>query len=199
MSSTKPSPYVTFESYNGKLNEATQQPQMNQQMNQQPQMTQQMNQMNQQQMTQQQMTQQQMNQQQMNQPSRFKHVQSCEHLYNILTNGLDYFQNNFKSKQMNPPPMKIFLKLYTEWCGPCKTISPYVEQLSLLQENQNIIFLKFDADLMIKGTCQFSKQLLKILKIGAVPAFFGIVDGNIIGNTMGADKKEISELLQKLQ
>ena len=182
MSSTKPSPYVTFESYNGKLNEATQQPQMNQ-MNQQMTQQQQMNQMN----------------QQMNQPSRFKHVQSCEHLYNILTNGLDYFQNNFKSKQMNPPPMKIFLKLYTEWCGPCKTISPYVEQLSLLQENQNIIFLKFDADLMIKGTCQFSKQLLKILKIGAVPAFFGIVNGNIIGNAMGADKKEISELLQKLQ
>jgi len=181
--STKPSPYVTFESYNGQKNES----QMIQQ------------QKPQQQMNQPQMNQQQMNQQQMNQPSRFKHVQSCEHLYNILTTGLDYFQNNFKSKQMNPPPMKIFLKLYTEWCGPCKTISPYIEQLSLLPENQNTIFLKFDADLMIKGTCKISKELTKILKIGAVPAFFGIIDGNIIGNAMGADKKEINELLQKLQ
>jgi thiol-disulfide isomerase/thioredoxin len=197
--STKPSPYVTFESYNGQKNESQmiqQQKPQQQQMNQQ-QMNQQ--QMNQQQMNQQQMNQQQMNQQQMNQPSRFKHVQSCEHLYNILTTGLDYFQNNFKSKQMNPPPMKIFLKLYTEWCGPCKTISPYIEQLSLLPENQNTIFLKFDADLMIKGTCKISKELTKILKIGAVPAFFGIIDGNIIGNAMGADKKEINELLQKLQ
>ena len=100
---------------------------------------------------------------------------------------------------MNPPPMKIFLKLYTEWCGPCKTISPYLEQLSTLPQYQHIIFLKFDADLMIKGTCKFSKELTKILKIGAVPAFFGIIDGNIVGNAMGADKKDIHELLEKLQ
>ena len=179
--SRQPSLYVSFGSYN-KLEQ--QQQQQQQQPQQQPQ---------------QQQPQQQQPQQQPQQPQRFKHVQSCEHLYNILTNGLDYFQNNFKSKQMNPPPMKIFLKLYTEWCGPCKTISPYLEQLSTLPQYQHIIFLKFDADLMIKGTCKFSKELTKILKIGAVPAFFGIIDGNIVGNAMGADKKDIHELLEKLQ
>ena len=52
---------------------------------------------------------------------------------------------------------------------------------------------------MIKGQDQISKQLVKILKIGAVPAFFTFIDGKQMGNVMGADIKEIQTLLDSMR
>ena len=197
--SRKPSPYATFnsylknqpvptqnvtqqaqpvhqqpirESYQNNTNQQGQQPQMQQQN--QPQMQQQM-------------------------PSRFKNVQTSEQLYNILTKGVENFQSNFHANNMEAPPMKVFLKLYTDWCGPCKKIGPILDEVSTLPEYKDIIFLKFDAELMIKGQDQISKQLVKILKIGAVPAFFTFINGKQMGNVMGADIKEIQTLLDSMQ
>jgi thiol-disulfide isomerase/thioredoxin len=130
--------------------------------------------------------------------SRFKHIPTSENLYSILTSGLDQFQNNFKAKNIQPPPMRIFLKLYTEWCGPCKKIGPILDDISLSPDMKDIIFMKFDADLMIKGQDQHSKELSKLLKVGAVPAMFGFIDGKLVGNVMGADINEITGLLNKL-
>jgi len=131
--------------------------------------------------------------------SRFKHIPTSENLYSILTSGLDQFQNNFKAKNIQPPPMRIFLKLYTEWCGPCKKIGPILDDISLSPDMKDIIFMKFDADLMIKGQDQHSKELSKLLKVGAVPAMFGFIDGKLVGNVMGADLNEINGLLSALR
>ena len=130
--------------------------------------------------------------------SRFKEIPTSENLYSILTTGLAQFQNNFKAKNMQPPPMRIFLKLHTEWCGPCKKIGPILDDISLSPDMKDIIFMKFDADLMIKGQDPHSKELSKLLKVGAVPAMFGFIDGKLVGNVMGADINEITGLLNKL-
>ena len=132
-------------------------------------------------------------------PSRFKSIESSEHLHNFFTNGHSNFQMNFQSKNMQAPPMRVFLKLYTDWCGPCKKIAPVLEEISMSQEHREVIFLKFNADLMLKGQDPISKKLLGMLKIGAVPAFFGMIDGQIVGNVMGADMNEILELLQTIK
>jgi thiol-disulfide isomerase/thioredoxin len=115
-----------------------------------------------------------------------------------LTNGVNNFRASFQAKNMQAPPMKIFIKLYTDWCGPCKKISPVLDELSMYEQHRDVIFLMFDADLMIKGQDAHSKELVRILKIGAVPAFFGVVDGRIIGNVMGANVDEINGLLNSL-
>ena len=130
--------------------------------------------------------------------SRFKEIPTSENLYSILTTGLAQFQNNFKAKNMQPPPMRIFLKLHTEWCGPCKKIGPILDEISLSTDVKDIIFMQFDADLMIKGQDPHSKELSKLLKVGAVPAMFGFIDGKLVGNVMGADINEITGLLNKL-
>ena len=94
--------------------------------------------------------------------------------------------------------MRLFLKLYTEWCTPCKKISPVLDEISLSEQTKDIIFMKFDADLIIKSQEPLAKHLVSTLKIGAVPAFYGFIDGQLVGNVMGADRKEIDQLLQKL-
>jgi thiol-disulfide isomerase/thioredoxin len=137
-------------------------------------------------------------QQQPHQQSRFKLVQSSEHLHEVLTNGVNNFRASFKAKNTQPPPMKIFIKLYTDWCGPCQKIAPILDELSMYEQHRDVIFLMFNADLMIKGQDPYSKELVSMLKIGAVPAFFAVVDGRITGNVMGANVDEIIGLLNSL-
>jgi thiol-disulfide isomerase/thioredoxin len=131
--------------------------------------------------------------------SRFKDINSSEHLYNVLVNGLENFRTNFKKNRMEPPPMKIFLKLYTDWCGPCKKISPALDDMSMMEEYKDIFFMKCNADLIVKGEDQHSKQLSKMLKIGAVPMFYGFIDGQMVGNVTGIDLKEIQQLLSMIK
>jgi len=216
MADRKQTPYSTFNNYNSlekkeqpkmspqmqqmpQMPQMQQMPQMPQQMQQMQQMPQQMQQMQQmpQQMQQMQQMPQQM-QQQMQKPSRFKHLQTPEHLHNVLTNGVTQFKNNFAAKGMNPPPMRVFLKLYTEWCTPCKNIAPILDEISLSEQMKDVIFMKFDADLIIKSQAPLCKQLVNTLKIGAVPAFYGFIDGKLVDSVMGADQTEINQLLQKI-
>lgn len=131
--------------------------------------------------------------------SRFKLVESSAHLHEVLTNGVNNFRASFQAKNTQPPPFKIFLKLYTDWCGPCKNIAPILDEISMYEQHRDVIFLMFNADLMIKGQDAYSKALVSMLKIGAVPAFFAIVDGLIIGNVMGANVDEINGLLNSLR
>ena len=131
--------------------------------------------------------------------SRFKHIPTSENLHNILTTGLVQFQTNFKAKNIQPPPMRIFLKLHTEWCGPCKKIGPILDDISLSPDMKDIIFMEFDADQMIQGQDPYSKELSKLLNVGAVPAMFGFIDGKLVGNVMGADLNEINGLLNALR
>jgi thiol-disulfide isomerase/thioredoxin len=214
MSARKPTPYSSFSTYNKFEVEQKQQQdevqkrqqQMSQHVSKNSPMTQANTQMNQHVSQQQQghpqqgYSQQGQGYPQQGQPqSRFKHIPESESLHNILKNGLTHFQTSFKSKNIQPPPMRIFLKLHTEWCGPCKKIGPILDEISLSPDMKDIIFMKFDADLMIKGQDPHSKELSKLLKVGAVPAMFGFIDGKLVGSVMGADLNEINGLLSALR
>jgi thiol-disulfide isomerase/thioredoxin len=209
MSARKPTPYSSFSAYNKFEVEQKQQQdevqkrqqQMSQHVSKNAPMSQANTQMNQHmsQPQQGQLQQQQGQFQQQQGQSRFKEIPTSENLYSILTSGLTQFQNNFKAKNIQPPPMRIFLKLHTEWCGPCKKIGPILDEISLSPDMKDIIFMKFDADLMIKGQDPHSKELSKLLKVGAVPAMFGFIDGKLVGSVMGADLNEINGLLSALR
>ena len=199
MSTRRESPYVQFNSYN-KMEQPKPEPvrekfqPLQQQPSHQPHP-------NQQQPSHQPHPNQQQQQPQHQQPpqSRFKLVESSAHLHEVLTNGVNNFRASFQAKNTQPPPFKIFLKLYTDWCGPCKNIAPVLDEISMYEQHRDVIFLMFNADLMIKGQDPYSKELVSMLKIGAVPAFFAVVDGRITGNVMGANVDEIKGLLNSLQ
>ena len=196
--SRRESPYAQFNSYNKMDQPKPEPPVIEKYHPQQPPQQPPQHRQPQQQPQQQQPPQQQQLHQQQQPQSRFKLVQSSQHLHEVLTNGVNNFRASFEAKNTKAPPMKIFIKLYTDWCGPCKKISPVLDELSMYEQHRDVIFLMFDADLMIKGQDAHSKELVRILKIGAVPAFFGVVDGRIIGNVMGANVDEINGLLNSL-
>ena len=205
MTSRKPTPYSSFENYNNtgeKYEEKDNVKKMKHQMSQVVSKNSPLNQANQVQTQSprgQQMQGQQMQGQQIQDQTRIKHVKSSEHLYNLLTNSLAQFQSNFTKQNIQPPPMRMFIKLYTEWCEPCKKLGPILDEISMTPDTRDIIFMKFDADLMIKGNCHYSNELKKMLQVNAVPVMFGFVDGKHVGTVHGADMKEIYGLIDKLR
>jgi thioredoxin 1 len=89
-------------------------------------------------------------------------------------------------------PTKVFVKVYTEWCGPCKTIAPKIEELSVNPLYQDIMFLQLNGE-------RIGENLKKFINISAVPIFFGFVSGRQLGDyVVGPDMKKIVEKLDEM-
>ena len=89
-------------------------------------------------------------------------------------------------------PTKIFVKVYTNWCGPCKVIAPKLEQLSMNPKYSDILFLQVDGE-------KITENLKKYINVSAVPIFFPFVAGQQFGEyVVGPDIKKISEKLDEM-
>jgi len=83
-----------------------------------------------------------------------------------------------------------FLYFTASWCGPCKAIAPFLEELSIALKEKgeyNIEFNKIDIDI--------NEEFCDKCKIKSVPTFF-IMDGkDLLGSCNGANKDNISNLI----
>lgn len=78
-----------------------------------------------------------------------------------------------------------------QWCGPCKQIAPYIDQLS--QQFDDVSFLKIDVDKVeVERTMVDSK-------IGVVPTFHFHKKGKLIGELAGAVKDKLKNLVETLR
>ena len=76
---------------------------------------------------------------------------------------------------------KIILYFTATWCGPCKLISPVVEELANGDEYKDkILFVKIDVD-----DCE---ELMERCEIKCMPTFLFYEDGNKIDTLEGCDK-----------
>lgn len=112
--------------------------------------------------------------------SRVKEI-NCDGLYSLLTK---------ESYQFGPDgkPMKILVKVHTDWCGPCKKVAPKIEELSNDPAYSNILFVGLNGD-----TIQ-DHPLKKYINVSAVPVFFGFVGGKQVDMIVGPDVIKIQKL-----
>ncbi len=90
---------------------------------------------------------------------------------------------------MIPSQGKVIVDCYADWCGPCKRIAPYFEELK--NDNKGVLFLKCDID----ENAEFAKKY----NIQSIPAFITFVDGKESSRLVGADKSKLKELVDKLR
>ena len=114
------------------------------------------------------------------QRGRVKEI-NCDGLYALLT------KENY---QLGPDgnPMKILVKVHTDWCGPCKKVAPKIEELSNDPAYSNILFVGLDGDKIL------DHPLKKYINISAVPVFFGFVGGKQVDMIVGPDVAKIQKL-----
>lgn len=75
---------------------------------------------------------------------------------------------------------------YADWCGPCKMISPIVEEVSNEREDANIYKLDVDA----------APQIAAKFGIRSIPTLIVFKNGEVVNKHVGsANKADINKLI----
>ena len=74
----------------------------------------------------------------------------------------------------------VFVDFYATWCGPCKMMSPILEQLS--EEKQDVVFAKVDVD--------DAERLAILYGISSIPCMILFKNGEEADRVVGAVPKQ---------
>jgi len=75
----------------------------------------------------------------------------------------------------------VFVDFWAEWCGPCKAVSPAVEELSS-EYKDKVDFVKVDVDQ--------NNELAQKYSIFSIPTLAIFANGKVIAQSAGAASKE---------
>lgn len=94
-------------------------------------------------------------------------------------------KNNFDLVINSDKP--VLLDFYAEWCGPCRMVSPIIEQIA--DENPQYLVGKINVDEEPELAAQFG--------VASIPMLAVIKDGKIVNKSAGAKPKpQILKLLE---
>ena len=85
--------------------------------------------------------------------------------------------------------LPVMVDVYTEWCGPCCAIAPYIEQMANEYEGKALI-CKVDAEKCPNVAEKYS--------ITTVPTFLFIKGGELVDKQVGVVKAALTEKLNAL-
>lgn len=82
---------------------------------------------------------------------------------------------------------KVLIDFYADWCGPCKTLSPIVEEVA--KENPDLKVVKIDVD--------SNENLAYKYKTYSIPTLVVIENGEEVNRAVGAiPKNDVLELIK---
>lgn len=82
----------------------------------------------------------------------------------------------------------VFIKWGADFCGPCKTIQPYYDQLAAKHEDQ-AVFLTLETDNPV-FTARAEKS-----RISSIPLFQLYFNGKIKNSMLGANKSSLERFI----
>jgi len=91
-------------------------------------------------------------------------------------NGKEQWQNEVINSDK-----PVFVDFWAEWCGPCRMVSPIVEELSKEYEDK-INFVKVNVDQ--------NNELASRYNVFSIPTLAIFRDGKVVAQSAGAASKE---------
>lgn len=81
----------------------------------------------------------------------------------------------------------VLLDFYADWCGPCRMVSPIVDEIA--EENPQYLVGKINVDEETKLAADFG--------VGSIPTLIVMKNGKIVQESVGARPKE--QILKMLE
>ena len=95
-------------------------------------------------------------------------------------------EENFEEEVLESDK-KVLVDFYADWCGPCKMISPLIEEVA--KEKNNIKFVRVDVDK--------NEQLASKYNVMYIPTLIVFENGKETNKSVGyIDKDAIIELIK---
>ncbi len=82
----------------------------------------------------------------------------------------------------------VVVDFFASWCGPCKAIAPYVNELA--GKYPSVFFCKVDVDK--------SQELSERYSVSAMPTFKFFRNGKVVSTLTGSDKTKLKAAIEKL-
>lgn len=91
----------------------------------------------------------------------------------------------FKKEVLNSSKPTL-VDFHAEWCGPCKIMTPILEEIS--SETPGVVVVKVDVDM--------GQEIASEYNISSIPTFLMFVGGNVVGQLIGAvGKAQIKKMI----
>ena len=94
-------------------------------------------------------------------------------------------KNNFKSVTTSEKP--VLLDFYADWCGPCRMVSPLVDEIA--EENPQYLVGKINVD--------SEPELAQAFGVMSIPMLAVMKGGKVVNQSVGAKPK--TEILAMLK
>ncbi|KAK8385634.1 hypothetical protein O3P69_016429 [Scylla paramamosain] len=93
-------------------------------------------------------------------------------------------------KQLKEAGQKlVVVDFYATWCGPCKMISPKIQEMS--EQMSDVVFLKVDVD--------ESEEVAMAYQVSCMPTFIFIKEGKKVDSFSGASEDKLREFIARLK